>query len=147
MVNSVNRGRVVVYRESLIVHGKCLEIVGEIIDSQCSPQSSDVSPGARLGVSPFLPFAQALTHALKELREEAVKMITEGGMRALEVAQGLSIPKSTITYLVRTGREGTLSRVGSQAKPLTDEQAEVAGLRIIPLAYSDSPETDKPCGV
>ena len=34
----------------------------------------------------------------RELREEAVKMITEGGMKASEVARILSIPKSTITY-------------------------------------------------
>jgi transposase-like protein len=48
----------------------------------------------------------------KELREEAVKMITEGGLKAPEVARRLSIPKSTITYWVRAAREGTLSRVG-----------------------------------
>ena len=65
----------------------------------------------------------------RELREEAVKMITEGGMKAPEVARRLSIPKSTITYWVRAEKEGTLSRVGSQAKPLTEEQMEVARLK------------------
>jgi len=65
----------------------------------------------------------------RELREEAVKMITEGGMKVPEVAVRLSIPKSTITYWVRAEREGTLSRVGSQAKPLTEEQIEVARLK------------------
>jgi len=65
----------------------------------------------------------------KELREEAVKMITESGMKAPEVAGRLSIPKSTISYWVRAGREGTLSQVGSNAKLLTEEQVEVAQLK------------------
>ena len=65
----------------------------------------------------------------KELREEAVKMITEGGMKTPEVARRLSIPKSTITYWVRAEREGTLSRVGRQAKPVTEEQRELTRLK------------------
>jgi transposase len=65
----------------------------------------------------------------KELREEAVKMITEGGLKAPEVARRLSIPKSTITYWVRAAREGTLSRVGKQVKPISEEQREVARLK------------------
>jgi transposase len=65
----------------------------------------------------------------RELREEAVKMITEGGMKAPEVAERLSIPKSTITYWVRAEREGVLARVGSKTKPLTEEQREVARLK------------------
>lgn len=40
----------------------------------------------------------------KELREEVVKMITEGGLKAPEIALRLSIPESTITYLGQ-GRE------------------------------------------
>jgi transposase-like protein len=37
----------------------------------------------------------------KEFREEAVMMITEGGLTIPEVARRLSIPKSTISYWVR----------------------------------------------
>jgi transposase len=65
----------------------------------------------------------------KELREEAVKMITEDGLKAPEVARRLSIPKSTITYWVRAAREGTLAKVGSQGKPMSEEQREVARLK------------------
>ena len=65
----------------------------------------------------------------KELREEAVKMITEGGMKAPEVAGRLSIPKSTITYWVRAEREGTLSRVGSQAKLLPKNRWKLPRLK------------------
>jgi transposase len=65
----------------------------------------------------------------KELREEAVRMITEGGLKAPEVARRLSIPKSTISYWVRAEREGVLSRVGRQVKPFTEEQMELSNLK------------------
>ena len=65
----------------------------------------------------------------KELREEAVIMITEGGLKTPEVARRLSIPKSTISYWVRAEREGVLSRVGKQVKPVTEEQMEVSKLK------------------
>ena len=65
----------------------------------------------------------------KELRQEAVKMITEGGLKAPEVARRLSIPKSTITYWVRAHREGSLANVGRQTKPVSEEEMEVARLK------------------
>jgi len=65
----------------------------------------------------------------KELREEAVKMIKEDGLKAPEVARRLSIPKSTITYWVRADREGALSKVGRQVKPVTEEKVEVFRLK------------------
>ena len=46
----------------------------------------------------------------KELREEAVKMITEGGMKSPEVARRLSIPKSTIRYWVRAEKKALFLR-------------------------------------
>ena len=45
----------------------------------------------------------------KELREEAVKMVTEGGLTIPEVGRRLSIPKSTISYWVRAEKKGKLS--------------------------------------
>jgi transposase len=65
----------------------------------------------------------------KELREETVKMIKEDGLKAPEVARRLSIPKSTITYWVRADREGALSKVGRQVKPVTEEKVEVSRLK------------------
>jgi transposase len=50
----------------------------------------------------------------KEFREEAVMMVTEGGLTVPEVARRLSIPKSTISYWVWAKRRGTLSSVGGQ---------------------------------
>ena len=64
----------------------------------------------------------------KELREEAVRMITEGGLKAPEVARRLSIPKSTITYWVREEKKGKLSDVGSSKKVLTKTEMELASL-------------------
>jgi transposase-like protein len=65
----------------------------------------------------------------RELREEAVKMITEGGMKASEVARILSIPKSTITYWIRAEKKGKLSGVGSSKKPLTETEMEILNLK------------------
>jgi transposase len=65
----------------------------------------------------------------KELRGEAVKLVKESGLSIPEVGRRLSIPKSTISYWVRADKEGSLSRVGRQAKPATEEQVEVARLK------------------
>jgi transposase len=65
----------------------------------------------------------------KELREEAVRMITKGGLKAPKVARRLSIPKSTITYWVRAEKKGKLSDVGSSKKVLTETEMELASLK------------------
>ena len=65
----------------------------------------------------------------KELREEAVKLVTEGGLSIPEVGRRLSIPNSTIRYWVRGEREGKLSGVGRQAKPITEEEMELARVK------------------
>ena len=40
----------------------------------------------------------------KELREEAVKLVTEGGLRIPEVGRRLSVASSTIRYWPTSGR-------------------------------------------
>ena len=45
----------------------------------------------------------------KRVQEEAVKMVTEGGLTIPEVARRLSIPKSTLAYWVQRAKEGKLS--------------------------------------
>jgi len=53
----------------------------------------------------------------KEFREEAVRMVLEHNLSAYEVAQNLSIPKSTINYRVREARKGRLF-FGGQCKEI-----------------------------
>ena len=65
----------------------------------------------------------------KELREEAVKMVTEGGLSVPEVGRRLSISSSTIRYWVKARREGALSDVGKQQKPLTEIEMELARVK------------------
>ena len=60
----------------------------------------------------------------KELREEAVKLVTEGGLRILEVGRGLSVSPSTIRYWVKANKEGKLKEVGKQQRPLTEVEME-----------------------
>lgn len=65
----------------------------------------------------------------KELREEAVKLITEGGLSVPEVERRLSIPASTIRYWVQAHKEGALLQVGMHQKPVTDLERELSRAR------------------
>jgi len=47
----------------------------------------------------------------KELREEAVKLVTEGGLSIPEVGRRLSVSPSTIRYWVKANKEGKLKEV------------------------------------
>jgi len=65
----------------------------------------------------------------KEFREEAVKLVTEGGLTIPEVGRRLSIAPSTLRYWVTASREGKLKEVGSQRKPLTEVEMELARVK------------------
>jgi transposase len=65
----------------------------------------------------------------KELREEAVKLVTESGLKIPEVGRRLSIAPSTIRYWVRADREGKLKEVGKHQKPLTEIEMELARVK------------------
>ena len=65
----------------------------------------------------------------KELREGAVKLVTEGGLRIPEVGRRLSIAPSTLRYWVKADREGKLKDVGKQQRPLTEIEMELARVK------------------
>ena len=65
----------------------------------------------------------------KELREEAVKLVTEGGFSIPEVGRRLSVAPSTIRYWVKANREGKLKEVGKQQRPLTEIEMELARVK------------------
>ena len=65
----------------------------------------------------------------KELREEAVKLVTEGGLSMAEVGRRLEIPAQTVGNWVKADKEGTLSGIGQNRKPLTEVEAELARIR------------------
>jgi transposase len=65
----------------------------------------------------------------KELREEAVKLVTEGGLSIPEVGRRLAISPSTLRYWVKASREGKLKDVGKKQKPLTDLERELAQVK------------------
>jgi len=62
----------------------------------------------------------------KELREEAVRLVTEGGLSIPEVGRRLSIASSTLRYWVRANKEGKLKEVGKHQKPLSETEMELA---------------------
>jgi transposase len=61
----------------------------------------------------------------KELREEAVKLVSEGGLSIPEAGRRLSISTSTIRYWVKASKEGKLQEVGKQQRPLTEVEMEL----------------------
>jgi transposase len=65
----------------------------------------------------------------KELREEAVKLVIESGLKVPEVGRRLSISTSTIRYWVRAHTSGRLGEVGKQQRPLTEMEMELARVK------------------
>jgi transposase len=63
----------------------------------------------------------------KEFKEEAAKMVTDGGLDIPEVGRRLSIPKSTIAHWVNLRREGALE--SKKQRSVTGEEMEVARLK------------------
>jgi len=60
-----------------------------------------------------------------EFREEAVKMVTEGGLSVLEVSSRLSLPKSALERWRRVSKRGNLGDVGKGQRPLTEIESEL----------------------
>lgn len=65
----------------------------------------------------------------KELREEAVKLAMESDLSIAEVGRRLEIPEQTIHNWVRAKKEGRLSDIGKNQKPLTDVEMELAKVK------------------
>jgi len=61
----------------------------------------------------------------KEFREEAVKMLTEGGLSVLDICKRLSLPKSTLERWIRVFKAGNLGEVGKGQRPLTEIEMEL----------------------
>jgi transposase len=65
----------------------------------------------------------------KEFREEAVKMVKDGGMSLPEAARLLSLPPSTLGNWVKAHKAGKLGDIGKTRKPLTDIEMELARVK------------------
>lgn len=62
----------------------------------------------------------------KELREEAVKLVTEEKLSLPEAARRLSLPPSTLGNWLKAYKEGRLEEIGSSYRPLTELELELA---------------------
>ena len=65
----------------------------------------------------------------KGFREEAVKMVMDGGMSLPEAARRLSLPPSTIGNWVKAHKAGKLGDIGKTQRPLTDIEMELARVK------------------
>jgi transposase len=68
-------------------------------------------------------------HYTKEFREEAVRLVMEGGMLLPEAARRLSLPPSTLGNWVKAHKTGKLKDIGKNYRPLTDVEMELARVK------------------
>jgi transposase-like protein len=67
----------------------------------------------------------------KEFREEAVRLVTEGGLSAGEASVRLSLPRSTLENWVRAAKRGKLGEIGKSHRPLTELEVELAQVIVV----------------
>jgi transposase len=65
----------------------------------------------------------------KGFREEAVKLITEGGLSVPETVRRLSLPKSTLENWLKKHKEGTLGQTGKNQRPQSEIEQELARVK------------------
>ena len=65
----------------------------------------------------------------KEFREEAVKLVIDGGLSVPDAGRRLFLAPSTLRNRVISYKEGKLSEVGSSQRQLTETELELARLR------------------
>jgi transposase len=65
----------------------------------------------------------------KELREEAVKLVTEEKLSLPEAARRLSLPPSTLGNWIKAYKEGRLGDIGKNYKPLTELEMELSRIK------------------
>ena len=65
----------------------------------------------------------------KEFREEAVKLVKEGGLSISAVGRKISVSPTTIHYWLKASEENKLSEVGKQQRPLTEVEMELARVK------------------
>ena len=65
----------------------------------------------------------------KEFRQEAVKLVIEGGLSIPEAGRQLSLAPSTLSNWVRAFKSGKLAEVGKTHRLLGDREMEIARLK------------------
>jgi transposase len=65
----------------------------------------------------------------EEFKEEAAKMVIEGGLSQPEVCRRLSLANSTLARWVRQAKKRGLSTAAAKRTPITEEEMEVARLK------------------
>lgn len=65
----------------------------------------------------------------KELREEAVRLMTQEGYSLAKASDHLQIPRSTLESWRRLHKQGKLNSIGKERKPLTEVEQELARVK------------------
>ena len=65
----------------------------------------------------------------KEFREEAVRLVLEDSISVSQVANQLSLPKSTLESWVRAAKAGKLGDIGKDRRPFTELELELSRVK------------------
>ncbi len=65
----------------------------------------------------------------REFRQEAVKLVVEGGLSIPEAGRRLSLSPSTISNWVKSYKAGKLAEIGKTHRELSDKEMEMARLK------------------
>jgi transposase len=65
----------------------------------------------------------------EEFKEEAAKMVIEGGLSVSKVATRLSIPTSTLAYWVKLAKAGKLPNNSKKHTKVNEEEMEIMRLK------------------
>ena len=65
----------------------------------------------------------------RELRQEAVKLVTEEKLSLPEAARRLSLPPSTLGNWVKQFQAGRLGEIGKTYRPLTEVEMELTKVK------------------
>ena len=65
----------------------------------------------------------------KEFREEAVRLVAEGGLPVAEVARRLIIPKNTLDNWLRAKKNGKLGEIGKSQRQISDIEKELMAVK------------------
>lgn len=65
----------------------------------------------------------------KEFREEAAKLVVEGGISIPEAGRRLSLAPSTLAYWVKAYKGGKLQEVGKLHKPQSEIEMELSRVK------------------
>ena len=81
-------------------------------------------------------------HYTQEFREEAVKMVTDGGLSVLEISKRLSLPKSTLANWIRISKAASREALERSKRRLLVKQFRQVNLLPVKMIRGSKPKCE-----